>query len=60
MGIQQGLGYRGGGEGIGLDADLLSGLTENLNDCIGAAPVRTEIYLDGGVLGEGEVSGMYG
>ena len=60
MGIQQGLGYRGRGEGIGLDKDLLPGLSESLIDCISAAPVRTEIDLDGGVLGEGEVSGMSG
>ena len=35
-------------------------MTEGLIDCIGAAPVRTEIDLDGGILGKGEISGMSG
>jgi hypothetical protein len=60
VGIQQGFGYRGRGEGICLDKDLLLGLTDCLIDCIGTAPIRTEIDMDGGVLGKCEISGISG
>ena len=58
VGLSRALAMGAESKRIGLDEDLLLGLAEGLIDCIGTAPIRTEIDLDGGIFGEGEVGGM--
>ena len=44
--LEQGLGDRGGGEGVGLDADLRAGLADLPDDRLGGAVAGAEIDLD--------------
>jgi hypothetical protein len=58
MSIPQSLGYRGRGDRIGLDEDLLIGLSEDLIDDIGSASGWTKIYQDRAFLAEGDVGSV--